>query len=191
LARNDDGEFELILGNRQLISVFLIIVILLGVFFSIGYIVGRNSGTAVVASDTSRTNAANKPIVVDSPRPSDSSVPEPKPAETKPVESRKPSPLAPEKPKPVEPAPTASSGPGSDEPHAGQTFLQVVATGHADADLIAETLAKKGFHAIVAPSPTGGMYRVLVGPLKDAGTISETRTKLESAGFKEQILRKY
>ena len=43
LARTDEGEFELILGNRQLISVFLIVVILLGVFFSMGYIVGRNS----------------------------------------------------------------------------------------------------------------------------------------------------
>ena len=43
MARNDEGEFELVLGNRQLISVFLIVVILLGVFFSMGYIVGRNS----------------------------------------------------------------------------------------------------------------------------------------------------
>ena len=46
LAKNDEGEFELILGNRQLISVFLIVVILLGVFFSMGYIVGRNSAPA-------------------------------------------------------------------------------------------------------------------------------------------------
>ena len=43
MAKNEEGEFELILGNRQLISVFLIVVILLGVFFSMGYIVGRNS----------------------------------------------------------------------------------------------------------------------------------------------------
>ena len=53
MPRNDDGEFELILGNRQLMSVFFIVVILLGVFFAMGYIVGRNSspvGAPEVAS---------------------------------------------------------------------------------------------------------------------------------------------
>src|SRR5579862_7150243 len=67
LPQNEDGEFELILGNRQLLSVFFIVVILLGVFFTMGYIVGRNSspvGTDVAA----RTS---KPLVVD---------PEPAPA---------------------------------------------------------------------------------------------------------------
>jgi hypothetical protein len=34
MPRNDDGEFELIMGNRQLLSVFFIVVILLGVFFT-------------------------------------------------------------------------------------------------------------------------------------------------------------
>ena len=48
LAKNEEGEFELILGNRQLISVFLIVVILLGIFFSMGYIVGRNSAPPAV-----------------------------------------------------------------------------------------------------------------------------------------------
>jgi hypothetical protein len=43
VPRNDDGEFELILGNRQLMSVFFIVLILLGVFFALGYIVGRNA----------------------------------------------------------------------------------------------------------------------------------------------------
>src|SRR5205085_9775332 len=44
MPSNDDGEFELILGNKQLLSVFFIVIILLGVFFTMGYIVGRNSG---------------------------------------------------------------------------------------------------------------------------------------------------
>src|SRR4051794_6620105 len=49
MPRNDDGEFELILGNKQLLSVFFIVIILLGVFFTMGYIVGRNSGPADTA----------------------------------------------------------------------------------------------------------------------------------------------
>ncbi|MBL8231093.1 MAG: SPOR domain-containing protein [Bryobacterales bacterium] len=43
MARADDGEFELILGNKQLLSVFFVVVMLLGVFFAMGYIVGKNS----------------------------------------------------------------------------------------------------------------------------------------------------
>ena len=45
-----DGEYELVLGNRQLLSAFFIIVILFGVFFTMGYVVGRNSAPAVAAS---------------------------------------------------------------------------------------------------------------------------------------------
>ena len=66
MPRNDDGEFELILGNRQLMSVFFIVVILLGVFFAMGYIVGRNplvTSMLDVASDRPEP----KPVDVDTP----------------------------------------------------------------------------------------------------------------------------
>ena len=38
-----DSPYELVVGNRQLLSAFFLIVILFGVFFALGYIVGRNS----------------------------------------------------------------------------------------------------------------------------------------------------
>ncbi len=65
VSRSEDGEFELILGNRQLLSVFFIVVVLLGVFFTMGYIVGKN---AVTATDL----AARKsdPVMVDPSKPS-------------------------------------------------------------------------------------------------------------------------
>ena len=56
MPKNDEGEFELVLGNRQLISVFVIVVALLGVFFSMGYIVGRNSSPANGAAEASRAD---------------------------------------------------------------------------------------------------------------------------------------
>src|SRR5438105_3908310 len=46
MARNDEGEFELVMGNRQLLSGFFIVVMLFGIFFTMGYIVGRNSSAA-------------------------------------------------------------------------------------------------------------------------------------------------
>jgi cell division septation protein DedD len=43
MPRNEEGEFELVLGNRQLLSVFFVTVILMGVCFAAGYIFGRNA----------------------------------------------------------------------------------------------------------------------------------------------------
>jgi cell division septation protein DedD len=67
----------------------------------------------------------------------------------------------------------------------------VVATARPDAEIITETLSKKGFHAVMAPAPKEGIFRVLVGPLKDAATQAQARTSLEAAGFKNPIVRKY
>jgi len=205
LARNDEGEFELVLGNRQLISVFLIVVILLAVLFSMGYIVGRNS-TAVVADGT-RTNSGTpaKPIVVE--RAADSSAPlnpASSPA-TEPGDS-KPTPAGPlaTKPEKAASAPPPSqaketkpqvltpSAPASatGEPAAGQ-YWQVVATSRPDAEIISEALGKKGFHSVVAPGPRDNIFRVLVGPFKDAATLAQGRADLEASGFKNPIMRRY
>ena len=50
MAMNDDGEFELVLGNKQLFSVFFIVVVLLGVCFLMGYVVGKNSAPVLNAA---------------------------------------------------------------------------------------------------------------------------------------------
>ena len=213
MPRNEDGEFELVLGNRQLVSVFLIIVILLGVFFSMGYIVGRNSGPSVTAENRS---SANKPIVVERPPAADPSSPSPSaspPAETAAAEDKeKPSPLPPTSTHPVETAPSPkteskadrsvpprakqekpaepAAPPVSGEPSPGE-YWQVVATSRPDAEIISEALAKKGFKAMLAPAPREGLFRVLVGPFKDSASMAQTRSDLESAGFKNPLVRKY
>ena len=211
MAKNDEGEFELILGNRQLISVFLIVVILLGVFFSMGYIVGRNSAPAV------ETAAEAKPVEVhwpaadaskspDAVRP-DAPAAEPAPADTSQAKTAPPATTTPET-EPAAPAPAlavqppvrqekpGAAGPpvtataSATEPAPGD-YWQVVATARADAEIITEALAKKGFHAVLAPAPKEGVFRVLVGPLKNAAAQAQTRTDLEAAGFKNPIRRKY
>ena len=211
MPRNDDGEFELVLGNRQLISVFLIMVILLGVFFSMGYIVGRNSGPALTAD--ARAAAASKPIVVDRPpgAATDQSSaapaePAPKPEEEKPAPSPKPTSTHPVTNEP--PAqPAATPAPVKEavrearssetvaravptEPGPGE-YWQVVATSRPDAEIVTEALVKKGFKAMLTPSPKEGIFRVLVGPSADAASLADTRTKLEAAGFKNPMMRKY
>jgi cell division septation protein DedD len=70
-------------------------------------------------------------------------------------------------------------------------YWQVVATTRPDAEIVAEALTKKGMHAIIAPAPKEGYFRVLVGPLQDPAAQAQTRTQLEAAGFKNPIVRKY
>jgi type IV secretory pathway VirB10-like protein len=87
VPKNEDGEFELILGNRQLLSVFFIVVVLLGVFFTMGYIVGRNSSPSSLEAVNSRKEAP--PIVESTARPAEPPKP---PAASGPIET------APQKP---------------------------------------------------------------------------------------------
>jgi len=213
LPKNDDGEFELILGNRQLISVFVIVVVLLAVFFSMGYIVGRNSSpTETARSEKPKPDAESSgnpdaaPSETPSPSASEPANPpasEPAPEVTKPAQAppppapAKPEPIrkeAPPKPSPVTSPPAPTGAPvhaaAAGEPAGGQ-YWQVVATARPDAEIIAEALGKKGFHVVLAPAPKEGIYRVLVGPLRDAATQAQIRTGLESAGFKNPLMRKY
>lgn len=209
MARTEEGEFELVLGNLQLISVFLIVVILLGVFFSMGYIVGRNSASAAVAS------GAAKPIVVEPPartaKDTDQPVapaaapaaadtaPETKPAQNPPAaDTSEPASTAPAKPERAAPAPERRPEPPSerastvtlDRPPAGR-YWQVVSTSRPEAEIISGAIAKKGLKSIVTPAPKEGYYRVIVGPLGDAADTAKTRNELEAAGFRNPILAKY
>lgn len=206
MTQAEQSEFELVLGNKQLLSVFFIVVVLLAVFFFMGYVVGRNSGTAMAASGHPSTEAIHPATAPDSAArtspmpPTTQNPPAEQPAQQQPSESQAsaPEPAAtapPPKPEPhpaaAQPAETAAASPQSvGAPPEGTTWLQVVATTRPDAELIGETLSKRGFKTQVAPAPNG-FFRVLVGPAKGAAEISDLRTRLEGAGFKNPIVRKY
>jgi hypothetical protein len=202
LPKNEDGEFELVLANRQLLSVFFIVVILLGVFFTMGYIVGRSStpAAAEIAStrradaaplvvdgparggDAAASQAANAPSAATSPqqpvttepqRAAAASAPEAARAEPVRSESVRPEPAKREPPKPV----------ASDQPAAGQAYLQLAATSQHEADIMVDVLRQKSFKAMAAEIPEKpGTFRVLVGPVTEASA-NKTRADLQAAGF--------
>ncbi|MGH9666728.1 MAG: SPOR domain-containing protein [Bryobacteraceae bacterium] len=205
MPKNDDGEFELILGNRQLLSVFFIVVILLGVFFTMGYIVGRNSGPAAASmAQNTKPNAADSPAPPAASQPAADATATPPPPDAAAADAAKPSAVethaAADAPKAEEPAKRES--PAEREPvsatrampQSGETYLQVAAIGKSEADLFVDVLSKKGFHALDSPVPgSAALFRVLVGPVKDASAIAKARTDLQNAGFKgyDAIVRKY
>jgi cell division septation protein DedD len=77
-------------------------------------------------------------------------------------------------------------------PQAGQTFLQVAAVGRDEAEGVADVLRKRGFHAHAVPKPgSPKIYRVIIGPLRDAADLSTTRDALRRTGFREVITQHY
>jgi type IV secretory pathway VirB10-like protein len=210
VPRNDDGEFELVLGNRQLLSVFFIVVVLLGVFFTMGYIVGRNS--APVIADAQRR--ADKPVSVDSgivtetapppvsdvppPRetaqqlPSDvpaadarsdkaDATPEPPPAKTAEKSAKKKETKGADSAKAD--AAKKSKAASNDQPASGQSYLQLAATTKREADVMVDVLRQKGFKALAAEiQEKPGIFRVLVGPVAEGGR-NALRADLQKSGF--------
>jgi cell division septation protein DedD len=218
MPKNEEGEFELILGNKQLLSVFFIVVILLGVFFTMGYIVGRNSGpvdtgarqappTDVNSSSGGKSampqaQPASKPLEV-MPSPTVTAPKEKTPETTTavipttpapaPVVST-PKPAAPvqETPKPVaKPLEVSPVTPAVTVPQPGTSFIQVRAMSKDEAEVLATVLARKGMHTVVAPGPNEKIFRVLVGPAKDAADLGRMKGDLEQAGFKDAFVKKY
>lgn len=196
MARTQEGELELVLGNKQLLSVFFIVVVLLGVFFTMGYIVGRNS------SEVAQTAAPGQPLVVEpsSPpattasaaKPAPVKQPAPAPAAVKPVPAPPPSQAAANRtptPAPPPSQPTLAVS-GVENPAPGQVFLQVAATSRAEGRVLLDVLRERSFAGQLAPVPGQDLFRVLVGPLHGAKEIVNTRTRLHAAGFKP-FLRKY
>ena len=193
MPRNEDGEYELILGNRQIMSVFFMVAILVGVFFTMGYIVGRNS--TPVAVDAAAVPRVEPPPAATAPaeRPPEPAREEPAPAGTaaqQPAEAPSVAARAEARTEPVPaanpaPAKRASSAaqPPAAQPLAGKSYLQLAATSEHEAGVLADVLRKKGFKSMVAEiEEKPGTYRVLVGPVED-GTANKTRADLQDAGF--------
>lgn len=201
MPHNEDGEFELILGNKQLLSVFFLVIVLLGVFFAMGYVVGRNSGPVgavetVQERQPSDVPASKSPVMVESnarPASSASNAPESATApprqeplvitESEPEPTRVPTATQPAARQPqatVQPEPLS-------QPAAGGLFLQVVASPRPQAEMITELLNKRGFSARVVPGPNDLLFRVWVGPLADNTAVSKSKASLEALGFKPVV----
>lgn len=191
-----DGEKELVLGNKQLISLFFVIVALCGVFFAGGYMIGRNTSKTAIANPEGNAPAAASPSPV--PRSQDS---EP-PRETAGEEPQAPSPAAAD-PQPAQeavPTPSASTQtqaahdtpavPGAVPDAAGAIWLQVTALRRADAENLVKTLREQNFPAVVADSSKPDLFRVLVGPYHQTADVADAKARLKSLGFANAFVQR-
>ena len=214
MRNNETGEYELVVGNRQLLSGFFIVVLLCAVAFALGYVVGENSHSAKPLETASSGNA---PKAVDA-RP-DAGTPEPREIPPAPVAPANPPPdaapdskgtpadaTAGDKPphpttrpaRDVEPEPAAAppkrEPPPAPEPKAapetapGQYWQVTATTNRNSAETLAQTLKDKGFPAILRTG-RDNLTHVLVGPYTDTASLGRAKTDLESNGF-SQLVRK-
>lgn len=58
--QDNDGERELVLGNKQLLTIFFAAALLCGVFFAVGYVVGGNS-VKTAGNTTASTSDSSTP----------------------------------------------------------------------------------------------------------------------------------
>src|SRR5437870_4388653 len=149
MKTNETGEFELVVGNRQLLSAFFIVVLLFAVSFAMGYVVGQNTQKSVRTASDAPASSLTAPNATDRPQPLSpvatpvspaAGMPAGQPA-TADAGAPQPStqaaqgtaPTVEQQPAGAPPAATAST-----ELPAG-SFWQVMAVGQSDADAVRQS----------------------------------------------------
>ena len=207
-----EGEAEILLGNKQIVGIFFILAVLFGVFFTAGYMVGRNSGekkaedsliqaspvpNSAAAAQTGETHAVPGDAgtgvaeTAEAQPGGDSSGNMGATTEAEAAPAARTETISPKKANRQHTEVDAESGSLMVTPRRGQTYLQVAAVSRSEAEAVATVLSKKGFHAHVAPRPGTKLFRVLVGPVRDAGELSSTRDALMRKGFRQVFVQRY
>lgn len=206
MRNNETGEFELVVGNKQLLSGFAIVVLLFGVGVAMGYILGQNAprsaklqqdataAGAVSAESRPQPAAPVAPAVQQQPAapatdaavttpPADSAMTPAQPATqaAAPQPATQPAREVAASAPPPQPIPAAAA-PGAIPEAPPGSYWQVMALPQADAEGVMRTLKDQGFPALLSPG-TKNLTRVLVGPFSDTTAMGRAKTQLEKAGF--------
>jgi DedD protein len=210
------GSGDRVLESRHLVGLFLGVVLLCGVFFTLGYVMGKTqySGavhaasspdyTAPVRSAKPKASAGNAPTAA---------APAANPGEwdfygkkqddddhlQQAAKNSSPWPSSPANPAPAVTQPSAKRSARETPAGArygvppllkGSIVLQVAALRHqGDAVAMAGMLQKKRFPAFVVLPASDNYYRVQVGPYRNERTAESARSALERDGFKAIIKR--
>jgi cell division septation protein DedD len=199
MRNTETGEFELVVGNRQLLSGFFIVILLLAVTFAMGYVVGQNSPRSAKVADAGPVPAPMANTAETRPQPSQPPAAPPAAAPAPTEGAAQPPADAGSTPQPSTPAqgeqppqekaapPAAAAGAASGAPVAEPapgSYWQVMALRQPDAEVMVRTLKDMGLPALMSPSPTNStLMRVLVGPYNDTESMGRVKSQLENAGL--------
>jgi DedD protein len=211
---NRGGAGERVLESRHVIGLFMVIILLSGVFFTLGYVMGRNQSEGVVSAGTdlrekpefsipAKRDAGAKRSSHSSPaeRPMDTAAPpnsewefyhagDHKKTEDrlKPVASAPAGKSEPVQVKAAVPpkavSGTARSSGGPLVPGGSYTLQVAALTKESDALELATRLQKKKYPSFVLSPQADKYFRVQVGPYSDQKAAAAAQKGLEGAGFK-------
>ena len=206
------GAGERVLEGRHVIGLFMLMLLFSGVFFTLGYVMGRNQNDGQVSASTALHGPLTRDVLPKSEAAQKSA--SKKPAAEPQADSTAPasgdwefyhagdSNKTDDRLKPVvssAPTPAAAKNGGSTKaasktsvgtPVTAGWNLQVSATTHeADAMALANTLRRKNFPTFVQPPQGDKFYHVLVGPYADQKALDNARKGLEAVGFKKAIVK--
>jgi cell division septation protein DedD len=216
MASRKSSAGERVLEGRHVIGLFFLMLLFSGVFFTLGYVMGRNQLDAQVRAGSTHGSDTLLPLKAEpSAKPNKSPVSTPgnsDPAPDAPPSTEwefyragdknssndhlKAAPPASSSTQPKAIATSAKSAPSSAvRPAAtasaiprGSYLLQVVALRtESDAVSVANELRKKKFPAFVQAPQGDKYYRVQVGPYADLKAMQTAKKGLETAGFKAII----
>jgi DedD protein len=206
------GGGERVLESRHLVGLFLGVVLLCGVFFTLGYVMGRNQfGGSVHAESAIRNTplSSTKSKGVEEPAPTTPDwdfYPNGNKKDTdhltQPAPAAKSAPIPNAPPKsntnsvaaasPKASAPDTKSASRFQQPAIPKAsiVLQVAALRRqGDALEMAEAIQQKRFPCFVATPSSDNYYRVQVGPYQDIASAESAKRALEQLGFKPIIKR--
>jgi cell division protein FtsN len=204
MRNQETGEFELVVGNRQLLSGFFIIVLLFAVAFAMGYVMGQNSSRSTKPEDAACTVAPipleSQPQPAQVPPPAASpAVPQqqiPDPSAQPPVDSATPQPTTqPARADGAAAAPAVAAVPpaqpaadaASDTPG---SYWQVGSwKQEANAQALYQTL-KDGGMPVRLQSGADVLVHVMVGPYRDSRALREARDLLQTKFGVKDLYRK-
>jgi cell division septation protein DedD len=198
-----DQETEITLGNGRLLGLFIGLVVLCGVFFVMGYMLGKNSapGNTLLTDATSSMSGdgAIKPGAIQSvatPTPVQTPTPAVQPA-AEPSSTNEPeAPAQAPEPAPEPAAPEVTrrvARPASATPvvrpaatatSAGSFIVQVAAVSkQQDADALAAALRRKQYTVTVSSQTPDKLYHVQIGPFSDSKLAEMVRSRLVADGY--------
>jgi DedD protein len=217
MASGRKGQSDITLGGGHVAGIFLGIVLLCGIFFTLGYVMGRNrNSTLLSANANAQTPAvdANGELTTKQGTPASTGwdfYPKKSASGTSAVPTPGLTPEAPAKPAPAPvettAAPPAPAGgpismptkpahlevvrkpPALPGGHDGISLQVAALRDRADALSLAGFLKQKGYPAFAWGPGTDRLFRVQVGPYKSAKSAEAAKKKLEHEGFKS-ILKK-
>jgi cell division septation protein DedD len=201
------GAGDRVLEGRHVIGLFMLMLLFSGVFFTLGYVMGRNQFDSPVRAASNPRTLLPAPVAIKPERtgsavkhsndvrrdsdPSTDTNAQPNSdwsfynaRKSSPDDNFKPLPPAPRAIPAAAKARSAKSTAPSAIP-AGSYTLQVAALRReSDALTLAAHLQKKKFPAFVASPQADKYYRVQVGPYADQKSAESAKKGLEDAGFK-------